>query len=109
MTTVIIRKSGQDEYKGFTCMGHAGYGKFSKDIVCAAISVLVINTVNSLEELAKENIAYTSNAETGFIQCTFHEKPSAQGTLLMDSLVLGLSHIEKEYGNKFLKLTFEEV
>ena len=60
MTTVVIRKSGQSEYKSFTCMGHAGYGKYPNDIVCAAISVLVINTINSLEELALEKMNCTA-------------------------------------------------
>ena len=109
MTTVIIRKSGQGEYKSFTCMGHAGYGKYPNDIVCAAISVLVINTINSLEELAGELAVCTANEETGFIQCDFDHPLSEKGILLMDSLVLGLNHIEKEYGKKYFKLTFEEV
>jgi len=109
MTTVIIRKSEQSEYRSFTCMGHAGYGKYPNDIVCAAISVLVINTINSLEELALEDVDCTANEETGLIQCKFNDPLSEKGTLLMDSLVLGLSHIEKEYGRKYFKLTFEEV
>ena len=109
MTTVIIRKSEQGEYKSFICMGHAGYDKYPHDIVCAAISVLVINTINSLEELAGEDAACSANEETGFIQCIFHDPLSEKGILLMDSLVLGLSHIEKEYGKKYFKLTFEEV
>ncbi len=109
MTTVVIRKSGQSEYKSFTCMGHAGYGKYPNDIVCAAISVLVINTINSLEELALEKMNCTADEETGFIQCTFQSPLSEKGTLLMDSLTLGLRHIEKEYGAKYFKLTFEEV
>ena len=113
MTTVIIRKSKQGEYKSFTCMGHAGYKRFffQKDLVCCAISVLVINALNSLEELSGDitEEAVTTNEETGFIQCIFDNPLSEKGTLLMDSLVLGLSHIEKSYGTKYFKLTFEEV
>ena len=51
MTTITIYKSDKGSYKGFTCKGHAGSAMSGKDIVCAAISILVINTVNSLEEL----------------------------------------------------------
>ncbi len=54
MTRVIIRKSKNGEYKGFTCKGHSGFAARGEDIVCASISVLVINTVNSMEELAGE-------------------------------------------------------
>ncbi len=111
MTTVIIRKSKQGEYKSFTCMGHAGYKRFffQKDLVCCAISVLVINTINSFEELSKDKTEVTTNEETGFIQCVFENPLSEKGILLMDSLVLGLSRIEDEYGTKYFKLTFEEV
>ncbi len=117
MTTVIIRKSKQNEYKSFTCMGHAGYPKKSLfhrnqpdfDIVCCAVSVLVTNTNNSLELLSKDEVSVETNEDTGFMHFVFEKPLSENGKLLMDSLVLGLSHIEKEYGNKYLKLTFEEV
>ena len=51
MTTVTIYKTVNQEYRGFTCFGHAGYARrFQKDILCAGISALVINTLNSMEE-----------------------------------------------------------
>ena len=72
MTTIIIRKDNSNSYKGFICMGHAEYAKrrlFGKspDILCSAISVLVISTMNSLEELAGEKMTVVENEETGFI------------------------------------------
>ena len=46
-------------------MGHAGYAKGRKpDILCAAISVLTIGTVNSLKDLAGEH-SDDYRAETG--------------------------------------------
>ncbi len=54
MTTVVIFKS-KDSYKGFTCTGHAEFAEAGKDIVCASISVLVINTLNAIEQFANEN------------------------------------------------------
>ena len=44
--TVIIE---EQRITAFTCNGHAGYAKASEDIVCAAISMLVINMINSIE------------------------------------------------------------
>lgn len=109
MTTIIIRKSNNQFYKSFTCMGHAGYADSGKDIVCAAVSVLVINTIHSLEVLAKEDIKVDADENTGFIQCIFVREPNTKSILLMDSLVLGLKEIKKQYGKKFLELKFEEV
>ena len=109
MTTVTIYKSDSDSYKGFNCIGHAGYGKSGKDIVCSAISILIINTLNSLEHLAKEDFKVVNNEEAGLIDCRFDHKINPQSELLIDSMILGLKSIENQYGKKFIKLKFEEV
>ncbi len=111
MTTMIIRKSSSGIYDSFTCMGHAGYARFpkQKDIVCAAVSILVINTVNSLDKLAHEQTDVKANEDTGFIDCRFRSQVSEQGKLLMDSMVLGLKGIEQQYGKQYFELKFEEV
>jgi uncharacterized protein YsxB (DUF464 family) len=109
MTTVIIKKTVDGIYKGFTCMGHSGFERRGKDIVCASISVLVINTINSMEELAGEDMDITTNEETGFINCPFKNPLSDKGELLMDSMILGLSQIAEQCGDKYLILKFEEV
>jgi hypothetical protein len=110
MTTVTIIKS-KDTYKGFICSGHSGFAAFGKDIVCAAVSVLVINTINSIEELAGENISVEQ--QDGYISCQFKDKINDRTKLLMESMIMGLRQIEQEYGNtkkkKYLKLIIEEV
>lgn len=90
-------------------MGHAGFAKSGKDIVCAAVSILVINTINSMEELANEDMDIVTNEESGFIDCRLKSVLSKEGILLIDSMILGLSGIAKEYGSKYLALKFEEV
>ncbi|MEZ3445411.1 MAG: ribosomal-processing cysteine protease Prp [Lachnospiraceae bacterium] len=99
MTTIVIFKS-KDSYKGFTCMGHAGFGPSGHDIVCAAISILVINTLNSIEELAKENVITESDEKEGYLECHFPDDINEKTKLFMDSLVLGLKGIEQSYGKK---------
>lgn len=110
MTKVTIHKNRSGDYLGFTCEGHAGYAKRGEDIVCAAISVLVINTINSLEELTKEPMQVETDKEAGKICCIFKEHPLRETSLvLMDSMTLGLQQIQSQYGNKHCKLTVEEV
>lgn len=109
MTTVIFRKTGQGEYRELQCSGHAGYGKYGSDIVCAALSVLVINTLNSLEELCKLPINPETDEKNGLIACRFPEKMDERAALLLDSLALGCVSIEKQYGGKYCKVKFEEV
>lgn len=81
-------------------MGHAGFGQSGSDIVCAAISILVINTLNSIEELAKENIITESDEREGTIECHFPDEINDKTKLLMDSLVMGLKGIEQSYGRQ---------
>jgi uncharacterized protein YsxB (DUF464 family) len=95
-------------------MGHAGYAKkrlfgHEPDILCAAISALVIGTMNSLQELAGEQLTATFNEETGFIKCDFDSVLQDKSVFLLDSLVFSLQNLSKEYGEKYLQVNFEEV
>ena len=51
MTEIVIFKKKKLDYTvGFETLGHAGYAKRGEDIICSATSVLVINTINSIEK-----------------------------------------------------------
>ncbi len=93
------------------CMGHAGHKHFpfEKDMVCASISVLVINTINGLEKFTDTKMKVQTNEETGFIRCDFQSSLSPEATVLMDTLTLGLSDISRQYGEKYCLLEFKEV
>ena len=95
-------------------MGHAEYAKkrlFGKshDILCSAISVLVISTMNALDELAGEKMTVVDNEETGFIKCDFDSILQEKSVFLMDSMVFSLENLSKEYGEQYLQVKFEEV
>ena len=49
MITIKVRKK-DGSYEEFISKGHAGYAEAGQDIVCAAVSALIITTVNSLEK-----------------------------------------------------------
>ena len=91
------------------CLGHAGYADSGEDIVCAAISMLVINTINSLEALTDSKMQVETEEDSGMIDLKFQENLEKDGILLMDSLVLGLKGVVKQYGRQYLKLKFREV
>jgi len=105
VTATIKKESGK--YTAFICKGHSGYGVSGQDIICSAISMLTINTANSIEELTFTKI----NAKDcdGFISFDFPEGIDEKATLLMDSMVLGLKTIEDTYSKKYLTLIIEEV
>ena len=109
MIHVTIYKTLRAEYTGFDSLGHAGYAKAGADIVCAGVSALVLNTVNSLEALTEDIFSVDTDAEAGRISLRFQKSPSKDGKLLMDSLVLGLQGIQDTYGNKYISLICKEV
>ncbi|MCH5274217.1 MAG: ribosomal-processing cysteine protease Prp [Lachnospiraceae bacterium] len=109
MTTIIIGKDRNGAYKEITCLGHTGYAASGKDIVCASVSVLVINTINALEELAGEHFITTVREEEGYIQCKFDGPMQEKSVFLLDAMVYGLKNIRKEYGKKYLQVQFKEV
>lgn len=109
MTTVLLKKTKKGRYTGFTCTGHAGFADSGYDIVCSAVSVLVINTINAVERFAEEEMEVVTGEEDGVIDVAFANPVNEKTQLLMDTMALGLENIEKQYGKRYLKLKFEEV
>ncbi|MDD3205266.1 MAG: ribosomal-processing cysteine protease Prp [Lachnospiraceae bacterium] len=109
MITITILKEKSGNIIGLHTLGHAGFAEYGEDIVCAAVSMLVINTINSLDILLRESFECTQDEEKGIINLHFNQIPSDNAKLLMDSMILGLKEVKKQYGKKYILLKFEEV
>ena len=107
MIRVTIYKNEKHQCVGFKAHGHAGFSEEGQDIVCAAVSVLVINTVNSLEEFTEDQ--FEVQEDDGYVSFHFTAPVTERGILLMDSLVLGLTEIEHSYSKRYLKVKVREV
>ena len=94
MIEVTVYKTMRHEYAGFDMSGHAGYDDIGKDIVCAAVSVLVINTLNSIERFTDDKTSCVSDENSGTVEFRFKDHPSHDAALLLDSMILGLEDIE---------------
>ena len=70
----VFRKD--ETYKGFLCEGHAEYSEEGMDIVCAAVSALTVNTINSVEKLTEDPFAFEEKEEGGWLKLEFKEEPS---------------------------------
>ncbi len=84
----------------------AAYGS---DIVCAALSVLAINTANSIESFTDDRMEVESDSKRGYLKCYSKGPLSEGGNLLMSSFELGIREISRQYGSKFVRLDFREV
>ena len=78
------------EIVGFRCSSHGD------KIVCAAVSALTINTVNSIECLA--DTGYNCEYENErFIDFRLTDEPDENAKLLLKSFELGIHSIAEEY------------
>ena len=103
MINITIYQRQKDVYDGFRMEGHARY---AKDIVCAGVSALVINTINSIEEFTGDTVTTTMQPDLVEMRMT-SEQISPEAELLLRSLVLGLQGIQAEYGKRYLKIKYK--
>ncbi|WP_067932990.1 ribosomal-processing cysteine protease Prp [Alicyclobacillus kakegawensis] len=80
----------------FRLRGHAGYADVGSDIVCAAVSALVTNAINSCEALLRVVPECTDDGDELFCRLPSH-RISAETDLLFRSMVLGLEQISEQY------------
>ena len=99
----------ENQYKGFESSGHAEFAEEGADIVCSAVSALIINGINSIDTFTDDDYELEQAEDGGFLRIRFPEALSEKAQLLMDSLVLGMQSIQADYGNEYITLTFEEV
>lgn len=93
----------------FRVEGHAGYASHGEDVVCASISVLVINTINAIEKFTEEPIKELEvNQQKGIIDIAFPNrkigKYEEEAELLIKSMLLGLMTIQEMYGEKYIQI-----
>ncbi|RHV15393.1 ribosomal-processing cysteine protease Prp [Clostridium sp. OM05-6BH] len=106
MINITIYQRQKDVYDGFRMEGHARYAKYGKDIVCAGVSALVINTINSIEKFTGDTVTTTMHPDLVEMRIT-SEQISPEAELLLRSLVLGLQGIQAEYGKRYLKIKYK--
>lgn len=95
---------------GFRTKGHAGMSEAGQDIVCAAASVLIINTVNAIDRYTSDETSLISDDEEGVIEFELPNSPSERAALLLDAMILGLESIaDDENYEQYIDITFEEV
>jgi uncharacterized protein YsxB (DUF464 family) len=104
MVKISAYKNAEDKIIGFNSLGHAGYADSGQDIVCAAVSALIINTVNSIEHFTTDTFEMKQNQKKGQIDFKIVSELSNESKLLLDSLFLGLQGIVEDYGQKYINL-----
>lgn len=94
---MVIVKVSNDKIK--VC-GHSGYDEIGKDIVCAAVSSMVITTVNAILRLEHDAIQYQE--EDGLVEIHIIKHNKIVDTLILNMVEL-LEGLEKQY-SKYIKI-----
>lgn len=79
---------------GITIRGHAHYAEPGKDIVCAAVSVLVQTLIQSVESLTADKIEY--DMQPGTVDIKFWCL-SDQSKVLIDAFFIGIKGIAEAH------------
>ena len=91
---------------GFEAAGHAESSPEGPDIICAACSVLMINTVNAIEVLTGNSVI--ADDEDGHLVCQFPNGLDQEGMLLIQTMLLGLTQIRDDYDGQYLQVTMTD-
>lgn len=103
MIRVNVFRNKTGDICGFRLKGHADFAEAGSDIVCSAVSVLTINTINCIELFTKAKFeCKTDENKGGYLSFALSEtkegRADKDAQLLLKTMLNGLSDIEKEYG-----------
>ena len=104
MTKISLYKDEDGKITGFTSEGHSGYADAGSDIVCAAVSVLTENLVNSVEELLKVDVDAEVREKDAYLNVSVKDYKRDDVQLLFSAMELGLKEIADSY-KRYVKLT----
>ena len=96
MTHITFFKNSEKEITGFYSAGHAGYAESGSDIICSAISVLTINTINSIEAFTDDKFDVSVNEDEGIVIFKMAMPVSPETSILLKSYELGVSSVAED-------------
>jgi len=85
-----------EHVQSFRVNGHADYDSSGQDIVCAAVSILVYNAINSCEKLA--GVFLDVNDMSDVLTCRVPSgERSNEVQLLLRSMIFGVEQLTEQY------------
>jgi len=86
-----ITRDNSGSIESFTVKNHGD------SYVCGAVSMLVLNTINSIEALTTQAFDCDYDESGGYI-CFSLKVPKDDGAnLLLNAMLLGLTHVQEQY------------
>lgn len=111
MITVNILMSAQDRVKELKVKGHADFSEHGTDIVCSAVSALTQTALLGLIEVARLDLKYC--VKEGLLNFSIPYIEDGDNKLkadaILDTMVMGLRNIEKNYSPYIRLIVKKEV
>lgn len=111
MINVVIKKNKEGIPYYFETSGHAMFADPGKDIVCSAVSVLMVTLANSMELNTKDKVEIDEDVKKASITINMptikDNKASSELITLSKTLYLGLTQINEEYEHKYISVKEE--
>ncbi|MFA5603031.1 MAG: ribosomal-processing cysteine protease Prp [Bacilli bacterium] len=92
----VSLKKDNNNIKEINITGHAEYSEIGKDIVCSAVSSIVITTVNGILGIDKDSIEYNENSNK--IKIVIVKNDSITSKLILNMISL-LKELGDDYPN----------
>lgn len=104
----IIHSRDSDRIISFNLAGHADSDEYGKDIVCAAVSVLSISTVNGLDKVAHvKSVVNSDDVDGGFMEVSIPKADNHDDEVAAQAILLsfqnGMKDISRNYAD-YIKL-----
>ena len=86
-------KNKNDKVYEIVVKGHAGYDDYGKDIVCAAVSTMMITAINNIISL-DDSIDYVEN--DGLLKVTI-KKETEMNQKILNNVIMMLEDLKTQY------------
>lgn len=107
MINVTVYYKPSEQVKGYVIQGHAGMAEAGYDLVCASVSAIAQTALLGLDKHLNGRCEWRIE-DDGFLECWLPDgigkEESIFAQVIIETMVLGLKSIEKEYG-QYLAVT----
>ena len=102
MIQIDVKKAENGDIICFHVCGHSGFSEIGTDVVCAGVSALIINCINSVEKFS--DTRFDLIQKDGNMEFTCKPPLDDRAVALLQSLFFGVQEIQKKYGNEYVTL-----
>ena len=95
----VLIASEEKKITSIEVKGHSGSGPYGHDLVCAAVSAVVVGGANNLEN--KKGFSYQFDEGDAFIKAI--QPVSSHDEIVLETIITSLRTIENSYG-KFIQI-----